>query len=47
MAGMPAVSLLISLLWPEIWAQYQLAIFLTATLAGLFVPMYVVGRRYQ
>lgn len=47
MAGMPAVSLSVSLLWPEIWSRYQLVLYLAATLAGLFVPMYVIGRHYQ
>ena len=47
MAGMPAVSLTAWRLWPQFWGQYQLTVYLAATLGGLFIPLYVVGRRYQ
>lgn len=47
MAGMPAVTLAAHALWPEFWAQCQLAVFLTAMLGGLFVPIYVAGRRFE
>ena len=47
MAGVPLVGLLLGGISPALWAAVQLAVVLTLTLGGLFIPMYVVGKKYQ
>lgn len=47
MVGMPLISLLLSYFYPQLWTDYQLVIYLTITLIGLFFPMYIVGNHYQ
>ena len=43
----PLIHLAGCLLLPEGWLQIQLFVFLTVILGGLFVPLAVVGRKYQ
>lgn len=47
MAGMPLLSLALGLLCPGVWAAAQLGIILVLTLGGLFLPLYVVGKKYE
>lgn len=44
-AGYPALVLVMGLLLPALWAKLELALCLTLCLGGLFVPLYVVGRK--
>ena len=43
----PLIHLAGCLLLPEGWLQIQLFVFLVVILGGLFVPLVVVGRKYQ
>ena len=47
MAGLPLLSLAAAWLAPGRWAWAQLPVMLALTLGGLFVPLYVVGKRYE
>ena len=47
MAGMPLLSLALGLICPGLWQVAQLGIILALTLGGLFLPLYVVGKKYQ
>ena len=47
MAGVPLVGLLLGSISPALWEAAQLVVILTLTLGGLFIPMYVVGKKYQ
>ena len=47
MAGLPALCLLLWQLWPELWPQLQLWVVLGATLGGLLIPVYLIGKRYE
>ncbi len=47
MAGLPLLSLGMGLLCPGLWEAAQLGIILFLTLGGLFVPLYLVGKKYQ
>lgn len=43
----PLLTMLMRSILPEFWAAYETAIALVLLLGGLFVPMIVVGRKYQ
>lgn len=47
MAGYPALALAMGLLFPAAWGKYELALGLILCLGGLFVPFYVVGKKYE
>lgn len=47
MAGMPLLFLAMELLCPALWADAQLWVTLALTLGGLFLPLFLVGKRYQ
>ena len=47
MAGLPLLSLGMGLLCPALWEVIQLGVVLALTLGGLFVPLYLVGKKYQ
>lgn len=47
MAGLPLLSLALGLLCPALWEVVQLGVILVLTLGSLFLPMYVVGKKYQ
>lgn len=47
LVGFPALYGVISLFMPSIWLTYGLYITLALVLGGLFIPMYVVGKKYQ
>ena len=47
MASLPLLSLCLGLLCPGLWEAAQLGIILFLTLGGLFVPLYLVGKKYQ
>lgn len=46
MAGLPLLSLALGLLCPTLWAAVQLWVILVLTLGGLFIPFYLVGKKY-
>ena len=43
----PLVYLAGALLLPVLWPRMQLYVFLAAVLGGMFIPLVVVGRKYQ
>ena len=47
MAGLPLLSLALGLLVPALWEVIQLWVILVLTLGGLFIPFYLVGKKYQ
>lgn len=47
MAGLPALCMFLWWIWPAVWFQMELAVMLGTTLGGLFVPLYVVGKRFE
>lgn len=47
MAVYPLLALLLISFAPNLWANWEKAIFLVLLLGGLFVPMYAVGKKYQ
>lgn len=47
MAGMPLLSLALGLLCPALWEIAQMGVVLALTLGGLFLPMYLVGKKYE
>ena len=47
MAALPAFCLFLWRFWPGAWPQMELPVILGATLGGLFVPLYVVGKRFE
>ena len=47
MAGMPALCLVLWALWPDLWPQLELPVTLGVTLGGLFLPLYLVGKRFE
>lgn len=46
-AGYPWLNGLMSLAVPGFWQLGQLYVFLALVLGGLFLPLYIVGRKYQ
>lgn len=46
-AAYPLLALLLITLTPTLWAKWEGAVFLVTLLGGLFVPMYMVGKKYQ
>lgn len=47
MAGMPLLSLALGLICPALWEMTQIGVILALTLGGLFLPMYLVGKKYE
>jgi len=43
----PLIHLAGCLLLPEFWVQLQLWVFLASVLGGMFIPLVIVGRRYE
>lgn len=43
----PAVHLLLHLISPTLWPQMELYVFLALSLGGLFLPAYIIGKRYE
>lgn len=43
----PAIHLCMSLLAPEIWLYVQFFVILTISLGGLFIPIYIVAKKYE
>lgn len=43
----PALTLLMTFLCPEFWFGMGRYVFLALILGGLFIPMYVVGKKYE
>lgn len=46
MVVIPIINLLASLIIPEVWKELQLYVMLVCYIGGLFVPVYIVGKRY-
>ena len=47
MAVYPMLSLLMTVINRDLWVWMELYVFLTLILGGLFVPIYIVGRKYE
>lgn len=47
MAAYPLLALLLITFTPTLWADWEDVVFLVTLLGGLFVPMYMVGKKYQ
>lgn len=47
MTGLPLIALLLGKLLPRLWAAAELAVVLIFLLGGLFVPLYLVGKKYE
>ncbi len=47
MAGIPLVGLFLGIISPTLWEVCQLWVVLTITLGGLFLPVYLVGKKYE
>lgn len=47
MAAYPFLALLLITFTPTLWADWEDVVFLVTLLGGLFVPMYMVGKKYQ
>lgn len=47
MAVLPVLCMGLWWMWPAAWPQMELAVMLGTTLGGLFVPLYVVGKRFE
>ena len=47
MTALPLLALILGKLLPQLWTASELAVVLIALLGGLFVPLYVVGRKYE
>lgn len=47
MVGFPLLNLAAELTIPSLWKELQLYVLLACFLGGLFVPVYVVGKRYE
>ena len=43
----PLLTLVMRLLAPVFWMEYEKAVLLAISLGGLFVPLVIVGRKYQ
>lgn len=43
----PLLYLLITKLFPGVWSSFGVWITLLLTLGGLFIPMYIIGRKYR
>ena len=43
----PLLALVIGNLEPELWLQYEKYVMLVLNLGGLFIPMYIVGKKYE
>ena len=46
-AGMPALCLALWALRPDLWPRLELPLTLAVTLGGLFLPLYLVGKRFE
>lgn len=46
-ALLPLVSLALWAIAPALWNRLALTVVLVLTLGGLFIPLYVVGKRYE
>lgn len=47
LAVYPALTLLMTKLFPALWQKIELYATLTLILGGLFVPLYIVGKKYE
>lgn len=47
MALYPLLSFLMTILNVQLWITIELGVFLTLILGGLFIPIYIVGRKYE
>lgn len=47
LVGYPAVYCLMYRLFPEFWGSYERYAMLALLLCGLFLPMYLVGKKYE
>lgn len=47
MAGFPVLALGLGAFYPAFWAAWETNVILVCLLGGLFIPMYIVGRKYQ
>lgn len=47
LAIMPWISAIMTLLIPEIWKMISLWVFLSLVLGSMFVPVYIVGKKYE
>ena len=47
MALYPLLSFLMTILNVQLWITIELGVFLTLILGGLFIPIYMVGRKYE
>lgn len=43
----PWLNTLMSRFLPQVWSKYELYAALILTMGGLFVPMYIVGKKYE
>ena len=47
LAVYPLINLMASRFLPELWVKAELYVCLVLALGGLFVPMYIVGKKYE
>lgn len=47
MAGYPALCFVMQMIFPRFWAYFEIFFALTLCLGGLFVPMYILARKYE
>jgi len=47
MTGYPLIHVGGILLLPELWIHAELYVFLASVLGGMFVPLVVIGRKYE
>lgn len=47
MTAFPLLSIVLGQLIPTVWFAVEAIVMLTMTLGGLFVPMYMIGKKYE
>lgn len=47
LAGYPLLLLIANLYLPQLWALYEKAVLLVLMLGGLFLPLVIVGKKYE
>lgn len=47
MALYPLIAVCLTILIPELWQKIELGAYLVMILGGLFVPLYIVGKKYE
>ena len=47
MVAYPILSFLMGFFLPELWSKTELAFSLILSLGGLFIPIYIVGKKYE